>query len=223
MKVFVPKMALWMAKRLSVKPEKTADFQRYYFNNGFYGGMYLGILVFIFNLIHSFKLALVGGLGLWLFILLLYLFVIYPIYEIYKPRQLSKRMNSRKYSFLHQNNFEIVDGLCLRGVYKSYLFSVFPCEKVERKKRNIRYDVIVCHYSFGEKGQEKAWYTQKENEMCGSYVFGNLIFASGSVSYIPYGYENVDFQGNFEALVSVLKRENLDPTDLESGSELKPA
>lgn len=220
MKKLISELARLVGGLLRVRPEERANFEIYYFNNGFYGGFYMGFLVaVIYALDGKFLLALIAGSLLWLFFICLFLFVIYPVQEIYKPNRLKRRMKSSRYQFLHSSRFEVIDNAFFRGVYNSFLFEVYPYEKKERKKKNIKYDVISCAYVF--ENSREADCTATENIMSGSYYFGELYFRDNSVSFIPFDWKETDFQGNFDRLILVLQREKLFPVGFEELCRLR--
>lgn len=69
MKKLISELARLVAGLLRVRSEERANFEIYYFNNGFYGGFYMGFLVaVIYALDGKFLLALIAGSLLWLFL-----------------------------------------------------------------------------------------------------------------------------------------------------------
>lgn len=179
-----------------------------YLGNGVIGGFFVGLVFFSFLLIKNpFLYSLKAGLVAWLFMIVIFMGIGFTSEEYFKRKAIIRKLQSNKYSFLHDNGFIVHEDLFLEGVYSNYHFRVLPVPDRQGKISGIKYDIIHAFYSFDSDSNDK----RKEKNLSGEYFIGDLLFANHCVGYVPKDWEKPDFKDNFEGLISILKRENLKP------------
>ena len=139
--------------------------------------------------------------------------------EYFVRKKRIKRLKSEKYSFLHEESFQLHSDLFFEGTYQGYFIKVLPLSKLQTATKEIEYDVIEAYYTFDAENS-------KEKELTGSYFLGELFFSNHCVGFLPKDWENPDFKSNLDELISILQRENLKPLSKEDwedsfGKELR--
>lgn len=183
-----------------------------YWTNGFNGGLYIGILVFLLSLINNSVLtSLYFGLVIWIGIIAILIGIGFTSEEYYKRKKKIKNLTSEKYAFLDKLHFTLHEDLYFEGIYNGFFFKVLPMTKWVQKKRgrrnDIEYVVIEAFYTSDSGSLDK----ERETKMCGDYFFGNVHFGNHCAGFIPKDWENPNFKENFDGLISIFKRENLIP------------
>lgn len=176
------------------------------------------VLIFFISLltIGSFANALVHAFAVGIIILLFILYA-YLQNEIYsKKHELLKYQKLEIFDYLRNNNFKVNKDLYFEGTHQGYQIIVFLITR-EENGRNNDYVCIRAFYKFASSLDN----IKRERDMSGKYYIGELFFENNCVTYMPYDWENPDFQENFNGLVSVLKRENLLPLTKEEWFQLK--
>jgi hypothetical protein len=178
-----------------------------YLTPAIYGGFIIGIMWFLISLIEKpVASSLLTGLFVWIGWIILY--GIGFLSEEYYMRKIQiKKLKSKKYFFLHENSFQIHSDLFFEGIYKEYFIRVLPMTS-KRKKKDIEYDVIEAYYTFNSENYEEEYLT-------GNYFWGELYFSNHCVGFLPKDWKNPDFKENLDGLISILKRENLNPLSKE--------
>jgi len=175
------------------------------------GGFTIGVVFFLVTWISQPILyALLGGLGLWIALIIIFMGMAFPGHEYFERKKQIKKLKSKKYSFLHENSFQLHSDLFFEGTYKEYFIRVLPMSKWLSARKEIKYDVIQAYYNFDSDDNEG-----KEKSLTGNYFLGELYFSNHCVGFCPKDWENPDFKNNFEGLISILKREDLKPFSKE--------
>jgi hypothetical protein len=195
-----------------------------YLNTSILGGFMAGLLFGGLALLSSGSiLVFIGvGIGLWGFIIIIYMTVGFPREEYFKRKKRIVELQSRKYNFLYENNFELHEDLFFEGIFKGYYFRIYPIVKWIQKGNDIKYETIEAYYDY----DKNRFNHEKENNLCGEYFLGQLEFGNQIVGYLPKDWECPNFKENLEGLLYILKREGLYPIeksvwDKEIGDKLK--
>ncbi len=179
-------------------------------------GTILGVVSFLIALIDVYAVdALWTGLGVCLSVTVLYTAVGLFYEEYYKRRQIIKRLNSDRYSFLREQQFSIHSELIFIGTYKDYLIWVTPKYEDEGVKFGDKLDVITAFYYIDSEHREK-----KEEQLTGRGFPGRLFFYCAQVCCMPTDLDNPNFQEDLDRLVDILKQENLAPISYEAWEKL---
>ena len=187
-----------------------------YLKLGIYGGIIPGLIFFGVALLEKRTLSdsLSGGFVAWVVVILLFVAGFF-IEEYIKPKQLFKRVHSNKYSFLLENKFVISEDYTFEGQYKGFWFRVYPMTFFQNTKKNIDYDLIQAFYTI--EGTVDT--IKKEQDLCGDYFLGRLIFSDNNVIYLPKDWREINFKENFEELIIILNREKLYPLSIKKWEE----
>jgi hypothetical protein len=186
------------------------------------GGFAIGVLFFLVAWISQPILyALLGGLGLWIALIIIFMGMAFPGHEYFERKKRIKKLKSEKYSFLHEESFQLHSDLFFEGTYKEYFIRVLPTSKWQNARKEIEYDIIEAYYTFDSDN-----YEEKEKNLTGIYFLGELHFLNHCVGYIPKDWIIPNFKNNLDGLISILKRENLKSFSKEDwensfGKELK--
>ena len=178
-----------------------------YLKIGIFGGIPVGLIFFGASLLE--KNTIYDSLfkGLWVWIGIIVLFGLgFIVMEYIIPKKQYKRLKSKKYSFLHENSFQIHSDLFFEGTYKGYYVRILPMSKFQNTKKDIEYDIIEAFYTFDSENPE-----EKEEYLTGNYFLGELHFSNHCVGYIPKDWKNPDFKNNLDGLINILNRGNLKP------------
>jgi hypothetical protein len=193
-----------------------------YLNPAIREGWIVGLLYFLISLISQPVMsALLTGLLVWTGLIILFMGIGFPITEYYVRKKQIEKLKSKKYSFLHEESFQLHSDLFFEGTYRGYFVRILPMRKWQRTKKDVEYDIIEAYYTFDPENNEK-----KESRLTGKYYMGKLYFSNHCVAYIPDDWKNPDFKDNLDGLTGVLKREELKPFSKEEwensfGKELK--
>ncbi|OAV71471.1 hypothetical protein Barb4_00626 [Bacteroidales bacterium Barb4] len=177
-----------------------------YLKSGIISGFFMGFLLFSISLIsNSFLLSLYMGLSIWI-AFIFFCGLGFFSEEYYKRKKEIENLQSIKYSFLHENNFQLHNDLFLEGVYQGYYIRITQIIERQIKKKDTKYDIIEAFYTF-ESNSNKG----REEFLTGNYFIGYLYFSNHCVGYRPRDWKNPNFKENLNGLISILKRENLRP------------
>ena len=185
-----------------------------YWNNGYKGGLYFGVFTFLFSLINNNVLkSFYFGISVFIGVIVMFAVVGFMSEEYFQRKMKIKKLSSEKYAFLKTNNFVLHEDLYFEGVYRDFSFSVFPVEEwIKTSKRNTRgkhveYLIIESYYLFEQDFID----SKREINLCGEYSIGEIKFMNHCASFIPYDFDKPNFKDNFEALISIFRREKLKP------------
>lgn len=143
---------------------------------------------------------------LWFIGVLIFSLIVYSE-EYHHQLILLKRLKSEKYAFLHKHGFKIVEPLILRGMYKGFEIDIHPKIQIEKKKKNIHYDLIGTYYIVKDAEDVEG----KERNISDCYNVGQLHFEKNYVLLFPKHWRDPDFEEILDDFVNVLNRENLLP------------
>lgn len=179
-----------------------------YWSNGFGGGLVIGILLFLLSLVeNNFTTALLIGLSVFIAITLIFVGIGFTSEEYFKRKNRIKKLTSKKYSFLDDNNFTLHEDLYFEGKYKEFWFRILPMTKWQRKGKEIEYDIIESFYNFDSDQLNE----DKEQSISGDYFIGRLHFANNCVAFVPKDWNAPDFKENFDGLINIFNIEKLRP------------
>lgn len=151
--------------------------------------------------------AFIHGIGVGIFIIACTWYM-YMQNEIYNKKYLLlKYKKYPSFKYLRENGFRINKGLFYEGIYRQHEFVVFLIPKTENGVEN-NYIAIRSFYDLPADWECRK---KKERDLCGNYHFGELFFENNSVIFIPYDWQKINFENNFNALIDVFKREDLKP------------
>ena len=183
---------------------------------GLWGGVFPGLIFFGASLLEKNAVSdsFLKGLTVWVGIILLF-GIGFLVEEYIKPKQQFKRVNASKYSFLHENQFVIVDDFSFNGQYKGFWFRVLTMTYFRNTKKDIIYDLIQAFYTM-ENVED---ISKKEQVLSGNYFLGKLSFSNNCVTYLPKDWKQIDFKDNFDGLINILNREKLHPLSIKKWEE----
>lgn len=195
-----------------------------YFKPGCALGVVIGGYAILGSLIdggHSLLYSLLIGLLVWCAMVFIVGGIAFFGYEYFERKKRIKKLKSKKYSFLHEESFQLHNDLFFEGIYKEYFVRILPMSKWQNAKKEIEYDIIEAFYTFDSENNE-----EKEKYMTGEYFLGELQFSNHCVGFLPQDWKNPNFKNNLDGLISILKRENLKPFSKEEwensfGKQLK--
>jgi len=194
-----------------------------YFKPGCGLGVVFGGIIIINSLVDGGSLlySLLMGLVVWSAMVFAVGGIGFFGYEYFERKKRIKKLKSEKYTFLHEESFQLHSDLFFEGTYKEYFIRVLPMSKWQNARKEIEYDVIEAYYTF-DLGNDEGY----EKKLSGVYFLGELYFSNHCVGYVPKDWKNPDFKNNIDGLISILKRENLKPFSKEDwensfGKELK--
>ncbi len=193
-----------------------------YFKPGCALGVIFGGLSCLISFIdgkNSLRYSLIMGLIVWSVMVFIFGGIAFLGHEYFERKRCIKRLKSKKYSFLHEADFQLHSDLFFENTYKEYFIRILPMTKWQNPRKKIEYDIIEAYYTFPAE-------EDKEDSLTGNYFLGKLYFSNHCVGFIPKDWMNPNFKNNLDGLISILKRENLKPfskKDWESsfGKKLK--
>ena len=182
-----------------------------YLKLGIFGGIPVGLIFFGVSLLEKKTTynALLIGVFIWIVVIVLF-GVGFIVEEYFIPKKRLKRLKSEKYSFLHENSFQMHSDFFFEGTYNEYFVRIFPMSKFQNTKKDIEYDIIVAYYTLDSKNSE-----EREKYLTDNYFLEKLHFSNHCVGYLPEDWKNPNFKYNLDGLVSILKREKLKPISKE--------
>ena len=179
-----------------------------YLGSSVLGGFLAGFLFFLISLPSTLAItAFWIGFALWIGIILVYMGIGFPSEEYFKRKRKIIKLHSGKYAFLEECDFELHEDLYFTGTYKYFYFRVIPMTKWQQGKKEIEYDVIEAYYTYNADKENPDF----ENGISGTYAVGELLFVNHCVGYLPKDWMKPDFKDNFDGLISIFKRLNLEP------------
>ena len=184
-----------------------------YFKPGCALGVFFGGFAIISSLVdggHSLLYSLLKGLLVWSIMVFVVSGIAFLGYEYFERKKRIKKLKSEKYSFLHEESFQLHSDLFFEGTYKEYFIRVLPMSKWQNARKEIEYDIIEAYYTLDLENPE-----EREEYLAGNYFLGELHFSNHCVGYLPKDWRNPDFKNNLDGLISILKRENLKPFSKE--------
>lgn len=183
-----------------------------YWNTAFRGGFFLGLFVFLAALTKQSLLnSLLFGLMIWAFVIVLWIGVGFTSEEYYKRKKQIKKLMSDQYAFLDLHGFTLHEDLYFEGIYEGFFFRVCPATEYIKKgyagKKAVEYVIIESFYRFASGSTD----AEREAKMSGEYNFGDVHFENHCAGFVPKDWKNPDFKANFDALITIFKREGLLP------------
>jgi hypothetical protein len=180
-----------------------------YLGSSFLCGLILGLFSFLLSLIlgNSSIDSLWIGFSLWIGVIIFFTGVGFTSEEYFKRKKEIKKLLSDKYSFLDAKSFVLHQDLYFEGIYQDYHFRVIPKTKWQERQKNIEYIIIEAFYRFDTDHDD----INREANLSGEYVLGQLYFDNQCVGFIPNDWESPNFKENFDGLISILEREKLFP------------
>ena len=185
-------------------------------------GVLFGAFATIISLVdggQSLLYSLLMGLSVWSIMVFIIGGIAFLGYEYFERKKHIKKLKSERYSFLHEESFQLHNDLFFEGTYKEYFIRVLPMSKWQNTRKKIEYDIIEAYYTFDSEDN-------REKNLTGNYFVGELHFSNHCVGFLPKDWKNPDFKNNLDGLISILRREDLKPFSKEDwensfGKELK--
>ena len=185
-----------------------------YWKNGYKGGLYFGVVVFLFSLINNSVLkSFYFGISVLIGVIVIFAGIGFMSEEYFQRKIKIKKLTSGKYDFLYKNNFTLHQDLYYEGIFRDFYFNVFLVEEWIKsgngkgRGKHIEYIIIESFYLF----EQDSFDSEREINMCGGYSIGEINFMNHCANYIPYDFDKPNFKDNFEALISIFRREKLKP------------
>jgi hypothetical protein len=188
-----------------------------YFKTGFKGGLAMGIILFLVGLPSGFYNALMGGLCIWIAFIFIFSVIGFFGYEFFERKIQIKKLQSKKYKFLHDNSFIINENLFFEGIYKNFFIMVHPSTQWLNPRKKVEYVVIETYYNYSYPNDDVI---KKEKEMSGEYIYGHFSFENGCVGFLPKDNQKPNFEKDFYGLLDICRRHGLIPVSKKEHDDI---
>jgi len=75
----------------------------------------------------------------------------FPSEEYFKRKKRIAKLQSGKYKYLIENNFQINQDLYFQGKYNEFYIEIYPTSKWIKKGESLEFDIIQAFYDFDDE------------------------------------------------------------------------
>lgn len=194
---------------------------KHYLTNGIFGGLVLGLILFLFALLdNSVEIALTYAFALFLGMVVLFAVLGFFGQEYFLRKRKIAKLCSAHYTFLDEQNFRLHPDLYFTGIYKDYAIRVVPVAKWIQKNKYrqevLEYDYIEIYFHYTKLGIA---YSKIKGLLMHACPVENIHLTPNFVGYVPKNLANPDFKLGMDSVIEVLENNNLEPFPLKDVKE----